>query len=203
MEISLDRADSEPKGSDASRDDSAGTKFHATTEHISDINTVPERRQVYVKVGLQGLFSSYYVVLCASFSAIGGMLFGIDQGIVSVILVMPQFLDQFPRVSATASGAGFWKGLLTAMIELGALIGQPPFRSCRYPYQYLFRCLESRLGRRQDFSEVLRRRCSRYLHCGFSTADRRARLSNVGRGTSDRRCWHWHVSPRDHCSWLP
>ncbi|MCJ1304822.1 hypothetical protein MMC08_007635 [Hypocenomyce scalaris] len=123
MEISLGRADSEPKGSDASHDDSAGTKFHATTEHISDINTVPERRQVYGKVGLQGLFSSYYVVLCASFSAIGGMLFGIDQGIVSVILVMPQFLDQFPRVSATASGAGFWKGLLTAMIELGALIG--------------------------------------------------------------------------------
>ena len=36
---------------------------------------------------------------------------------------MPQFLDRFPRVSATASGAGFWKGLLTAMIELGALIG--------------------------------------------------------------------------------
>lgn len=36
---------------------------------------------------------------------------------------MPQFLDRFERVSETASGAGFWKGLLTAMIELGALIG--------------------------------------------------------------------------------
>ncbi|KAI9876134.1 MAG: hypothetical protein M1830_007276 [Pleopsidium flavum] len=36
---------------------------------------------------------------------------------------MPQFLARFPRVSETASGAGFWKGLLTAMIELGALIG--------------------------------------------------------------------------------
>lgn len=36
---------------------------------------------------------------------------------------MPQFLDRFPRVSESASGAGFWKGLLTAMIELGALIG--------------------------------------------------------------------------------
>lgn len=45
------------------------------------------------------------------------------KGVVSVILVMPQFLDQFPRVSASASGAGFWKGVLTAMIELGALIG--------------------------------------------------------------------------------
>lgn len=46
-----------------------------------------------------------------------------SQGVVSVILVMPQFLDRFDRVSDTASGAGFWKGLLTAMIELGALLG--------------------------------------------------------------------------------
>lgn len=36
---------------------------------------------------------------------------------------MPQFLDRFTEVSETASGAGFYKGLLTAMIELGALIG--------------------------------------------------------------------------------
>lgn len=36
---------------------------------------------------------------------------------------MDQFLERFPRVSETASGAGFWKGLMTAMLELGALIG--------------------------------------------------------------------------------
>ncbi|KAG9791602.1 general substrate transporter, partial [Aureobasidium melanogenum] len=46
-----------------------------------------------------------------------------DQGVVSIILVMDQFLDDFPRVSDTASGGGFWKGFMTAMIELGALIG--------------------------------------------------------------------------------
>jgi MFS family permease len=40
--------------------------------------------------------------------------------VVSVILVMPQFLDRFPEV---ANGGGFYKGLMTAMIELGALIG--------------------------------------------------------------------------------
>jgi hypothetical protein len=39
---------------------------------------------------------------------------------------MPQFLNRFGRVAETASGAGFWKGLLTAMIELGALIGLLP-----------------------------------------------------------------------------
>ena len=36
---------------------------------------------------------------------------------------MPQFLDAIPRVSDTASGAGFWKGFLTAVLQLGALIG--------------------------------------------------------------------------------
>lgn len=46
-----------------------------------------------------------------------------SQGVVSITLVMPQFLEQFPEVSSTASGAGFKKGLMTAMIELGAFIG--------------------------------------------------------------------------------
>jgi len=32
-------------------------------------------------------------------------------------------LQQFPRVSEHASGAGFWKGLLTALIKLGAFLG--------------------------------------------------------------------------------
>ena len=47
----------------------------------------------------------------------------VSQGVVSVILVMPQFLDVFPSVAPSASGSGFFKGLLTAVIELGALLG--------------------------------------------------------------------------------
>ncbi|OCL04302.1 putative MFS monosaccharide transporter, partial [Glonium stellatum] len=82
-----------------------------------------ESREAYGPPGFRGLFHSHYVALCAAFSAMGGLLFGYDQGVVSVILVMPQFLDRFDRVSEHASGAGFWKGLLTAMIELGALLG--------------------------------------------------------------------------------
>ena len=42
---------------------------------------------------------------------------------VSVTLVMPQFLARIPEVSSTYEGSGFFKGLLTAMIELGALLG--------------------------------------------------------------------------------
>ena len=36
---------------------------------------------------------------------------------------MPQFLGEFPSVDDAAPGAGFFKGLLTAMIEAGALVG--------------------------------------------------------------------------------
>ncbi|KAL8920659.1 MAG: hypothetical protein Q9208_006141 [Pyrenodesmia sp. 3 TL-2023] len=90
---------------------------------VHHAEAVWSERAPYGPTGFQGLFISYYAALCAAFAAIGGMVFGYDQGVVSVILVMPQFLSRFTRVSATASGAGFWKGLLTAMIELGALLG--------------------------------------------------------------------------------
>lgn len=74
-------------------------------------------------VGFRGLFNSQYVALCAAFSALGGLLFGYDQGVISVTLVMDHFLDRFPEVSDDAPGAGFKKGLMTAMITLGAFIG--------------------------------------------------------------------------------
>ncbi len=41
----------------------------------------------------------------------------------SVTLVMDYFLRRFPEVSDDAPGAGFKKGLMTAMITLGAFIG--------------------------------------------------------------------------------
>lgn len=46
-----------------------------------------------------------------------------SQGVIAVILVMPEFLDRFPQVAETAPGAGFYKGLMTAMITLGAFVG--------------------------------------------------------------------------------
>ncbi|KAK2592982.1 hypothetical protein QQS21_009310 [Conoideocrella luteorostrata] len=53
----------------------------------------------------------------------GGAFFGHDEGVISVTLFMEQFVQQFPEVSPEASGAGFKKGLMTAMIELGAFLG--------------------------------------------------------------------------------
>ena len=80
-------------------------------------------REAYGPAGIAGLFTNTFVLLCAACATLGGLIFGYDQGVVSVILVMPQFLEQFPQVGAHAAGAGFWKGLMTAMIELGAMIG--------------------------------------------------------------------------------
>lgn len=82
-----------------------------------------EGRKAYGPAGFAGLFTNPYTLLFAAFISLGGALFGYDQGVVSVILTENQFLARFPRVAETSSGAGFWKGLMTAMIELGALVG--------------------------------------------------------------------------------
>jgi hypothetical protein len=41
----------------------------------------------------------------------GGLLFGFDQGILSVVYVMPEFLATFPEIDSNVSaGAGLNKG---------------------------------------------------------------------------------------------
>ncbi|KAJ5822966.1 General substrate transporter [Penicillium robsamsonii] len=86
-------------------------------------DNIASDREPYGPPGLRGLAANPFVVLCAACSTLGGLLFGYDQGVVSVILVMDQFLAEFPRIEEGNPGSGFAKGLLTAMIELGALIG--------------------------------------------------------------------------------
>lgn len=75
------------------------------------------------KTGSQGLLASSYAAYCAAFTSICGLLFGYDQGVISVILVESQFLAVFPEIADDNAGGGYYKGLLTAMIEIGALIG--------------------------------------------------------------------------------
>lgn len=98
------------------------------TDYVNDVsttedNTLVELHDRYVKPGFFGLLQSPYVLVCPLVVRLGGFLFGYDQGVVSIILVIDQFLHVFPRVALNAGGADFWKGLLTAMIELGAVMG--------------------------------------------------------------------------------
>lgn len=46
-----------------------------------------------------------------------------DQGVISLILVMPQFRTQFPETSPEAPRYGFNVGFMTAILELGAFVG--------------------------------------------------------------------------------
>lgn len=47
----------------------------------------------------------------------------LDQGVISLILVMPQFIKRFHEVDPNAPGSGFHTGFMTGMLELGAFIG--------------------------------------------------------------------------------
>ncbi|KAF2864188.1 general substrate transporter [Piedraia hortae CBS 480.64] len=57
-------------------------------------------------------------LLCSHLSSIAGLLFGYDQGMLSLLLVSPTFNAAFP-----GSASGYTKGLLTAILECGAFVG--------------------------------------------------------------------------------
>ncbi|KAI4518247.1 hypothetical protein K525DRAFT_363253 [Schizophyllum commune Loenen D] len=73
-------------------------------------------RYAYGPSGLTGLFHNRYALLCAIVASIGGLSFGYDQGVIANILVMRDFVQEFPVTPLQ-------KGILTAVLELGALIG--------------------------------------------------------------------------------
>lgn len=73
--------------------------------------------------GIKGIISSPYVFGAAFLASLGGFSFGYDQGVISIINVMPQFHDRFPEVAPDHAGSGFYKGFMTAMLEFGAFLG--------------------------------------------------------------------------------
>lgn len=77
----------------------------------------------YGENGISGIFRSPYVVGAAVLASFGGFSFGYDQGVITLILTMPQFLDQFPEVAPDHPRQGFNKGFMTGMLEFGAFVG--------------------------------------------------------------------------------
>ncbi|RDB24830.1 putative glucose transporter rco-3 [Hypsizygus marmoreus] len=70
----------------------------------------------YGPKGIAGLLHNYYALLCAFFASIGGLTFGYDQGVIANVLVMDDFLQRWPVTPLQ-------KGIMTAVLELGALLG--------------------------------------------------------------------------------
>ncbi|KAI7264259.1 hexose carrier protein [Hortaea werneckii] len=69
--------------------------------------------------GVRGIFSSGpYILSTAFLASLGGFSFGYDQGVISIINVLPQFHAVIPR-AATAFGKSF----MTAMLLLGCFVG--------------------------------------------------------------------------------
>lgn len=72
----------------------------------------------YGRNGLRGLVSSPYVFGAAFLASLGGFSFGYDQGVMSIINVMPQFHGVF-----TKTETAFGKSFMTAMLQLGSFVG--------------------------------------------------------------------------------
>ncbi|TFK33820.1 general substrate transporter [Crucibulum laeve] len=70
----------------------------------------------YGPAGLSGLKHNKYALICALFASIGGLEFGYDQGVIANVLVMQDFMQRWPVTPLQ-------KGIMTAVLELGALVG--------------------------------------------------------------------------------
>lgn len=101
---------------------------HPKSEHVdlpsegeSKNNSPPEMildNVSYGPGGIRGIFASPYVFGAAFLASLGGFSFGYDQGVISIINVMDQFHNTFPRTD-TPFGTSF----MTGMLLLGAFVG--------------------------------------------------------------------------------
>lgn len=71
--------------------------------------------------GWRGLFQNGKVVAITLFSSVGGVLYGYNQGVFGQVQVMENFVDRYYLELNSDNVAR--KGLLTAILELGAFVG--------------------------------------------------------------------------------
>ncbi|KAG9770677.1 hexose carrier protein, partial [Aureobasidium melanogenum] len=98
---------------------------HDTAVHI---DTVVDFEEIAEHVsfghnGIRGIVESPYVFAAALLISFGGFSWGYDQGVISIINVMPQFHREFPETDPATKGSGFYLGFMTGMLELGAFVG--------------------------------------------------------------------------------
>ncbi|UZP32237.1 hypothetical protein NXS19_000053 [Fusarium pseudograminearum] len=91
-------------------------------EHLATVEHAPvvllNEDISYGRGGIRSVIESPYIFGVAFLASMGGFSFGNDQGVISIVNIMPQFHKAFPRTETA-----FGKGLMTGMLELGAFIG--------------------------------------------------------------------------------
>lgn len=79
-----------------------------------------KRAQYAGPSGLKGLFYNGRTTAIAFFAALGGLVYGYNQGMFSQVLTMKSFQN---RTQGYAATTGLAQGLLTSILELGAWVG--------------------------------------------------------------------------------
>lgn len=100
------------------RDKIAISEHNETVPASGEIKDIVIQSVAYGPNGVAGLLNSGYVLGAAALASIGGLSFGYDQGVISIINVMDEFHQVFP-----AAESSFGKGFMTGMLLLGAFIG--------------------------------------------------------------------------------
>ena len=116
-------ADDERSSSEIQHVDDANASGEMAPFTTTELPDKLAEKVSYGPGGVRGLISSPFVFGAAFLASLGGFSFGYDQGVISVINVMPQFHQQFPRLNSDNSGSAFWTGFMTGMLELGAFLG--------------------------------------------------------------------------------
>ncbi|GAB1735718.1 hypothetical protein NU219Hw_g4280t1 [Hortaea werneckii] len=89
---------------------------------VGDSNALSARRAQYAgPPGLKGLIHNGKTTSIACFAALGGLVYGYNQGMFGQILTMRAFTDHLNPWYDDVGGTA--RGLLTAILELGAWIG--------------------------------------------------------------------------------
>ncbi|KAF4222678.1 hypothetical protein CNMCM8980_007840 [Aspergillus fumigatiaffinis] len=77
------------------------------------------------KGGFSLIYQNPYLLGVASFSTLGGLLFGYDQGVISGVITMESFGARFPRIYTDSSFKGWFVSTLLLAAWFGSLINGP------------------------------------------------------------------------------